>query len=294
VHICRFNGDRLGLFDGREILDVTSVIDRLPAVRWPLPWGDPLIARLSELREPIYAAAASAKRLPLSSVSLDSPVSYPTKIMAAPANYRKHVDIDTLDPGVDQGSHRAAVINLERPVDTYGLFLKASSCLVGPSKGITIDWPGAKRRVDHEVEIAMIIGREARHVAKEHALDYVAGYSIGLDITIRGNEDRSFRKSADSFAVLGPWLTTPDEIDDPTDLNFWLSVNGTQRQASSTKAITVGLAELISIASRVYALYPGDILMTGTPEGVGPIRAGDVIVAGAAGIGEMTLQVRAP
>jgi 2,4-didehydro-3-deoxy-L-rhamnonate hydrolase len=293
MRICRFNGDRLGLIDGIEILDVSEVVERLPAVRWPIPWGDPLISRLHDLREPLAAAAVHASRLPVASVRLDSPVTNPSKIMAAPANYRKHIELDTLDPGVDQGTHRDAMINLERPVDTYGLFLKASSCLVGPAQGITIDWPGEARRVDHEVEIAIVIGRTARHIKKENALEYVAGYGIGLDITIRGNEDRSFRKSADSFAVLGPWLATPDEIDDPTDLKFWLSVNGEMRQSSSTRAITVGLAELIEIASSVYALYPGDILLSGTPEGVGPLRSGDVIVAGAAGIGEMTVHVRA-
>lgn len=294
MRICRFNGDRLGLIDGTDVLDVSSVLQLLPPVRWPVPWGDPLIAKLDELAQPIAAAAVTAARIPLASVRLESPVSNPSKIMAAPANYRKHVELDTLDPGVDQGLHRAAMIDLARPVDQYGLFLKASSCLVGGADGITLDWPGETRRVDHEVEIAIIIGRTARHVSKESALDYVAGYALGLDITVRGTEDRSFRKSADSFAVLGPCVATPDEISDPTDLKFWLRVNDELRQSSSTRAITVGLAELIAIASSVYTLHPGDIIMTGTPEGVGPLKPGDTLAAGADGIGEMTLRVHGP
>jgi len=204
------------------------------------------------------------------------------------------VELDTKDSAVDAGVHRAQMLGVDRPVDKFGLFLKASSALVGPAEGITIDWPGVERRCDHEVELAIVIGKIARHVSVERAFDYVAGYSIGLDITIRGAEDRSFRKSADSFAVLGPWLSTPDELADPTDTEFWLNVNEEPRQRSSTRAITVGLAELISLASSVYTLYPGDIIMTGTPEGVGPIKVGDAIHAGCVGIGEMSLQVKAP
>jgi 2-keto-4-pentenoate hydratase/2-oxohepta-3-ene-1,7-dioic acid hydratase in catechol pathway len=218
-------------------------------------------------------------------------VASPSKIIAAPANYRAHVELDTLDPEVDAGFHRASLEGIDRPVDTYGLFLKASSSLVGPSEGITIDWPDPARRCDHEVELALVIGRAARNVRVEDALDYVAGYAIGLDITIRGSEDRSFRKSADSFSVLGPWLVTADELGDPSDIEFWLTVNEEPRQKSTTRAITVGLAELISIASRVYTLHPGDIIMTGTPEGVGRIEGGDIVRAGCEGIGEMELAV---
>src|SRR3546814_9970966 len=105
-------------------------------------------------------------------------------------------------------------------------------------------------------------------------MSYIAGYSIGLDMTVRGTEDRSFRKSGDCFAVLGPWLTTADEIADPDDLLLSFSVNGEKRQEASTREMTVGVAELISFASHAYTLYPGDIIMTGTPAGVGPVAPG--------------------
>src|SRR3546814_19180819 len=108
-------------------------------------------------------------------------------------------------------------------------------------------------------------------------MSYNAGYSIGLDMTVRGTEDRSFRKSGDCFAVLGPWLTTADEIADPDDLLLSFSVNGEKRQEASTREMTVGVAELISFAYHAYTLYPGDIIMTGTPDGVGPVAPGDVI-----------------
>jgi 2,4-didehydro-3-deoxy-L-rhamnonate hydrolase len=139
----------------------------------------------------------------------------------------------------------------------------------------------------------VIIGRIGRNIPASTALDYVAGYMVGLDMTVRGTEDRSFRKSADSYAVLGPWLTTADAVVDPQQLTIWLELNGEPRQRSSTGAMTVGIAELIEIASRVYTLYPGDVLLTGSPEGVSAVKPGDRIRAGCDGIGEMTVDLRA-
>jgi 2,4-diketo-3-deoxy-L-fuconate hydrolase len=292
MHLCRFNGTSLGLIEGDEVIDVTSVLGAVQQQSWPQSLGDHLIRHLPELRGSLEQARSSGARHRIQAVSLNSPIVSPTKIMAAPANYRKHVELDTRDPAVDQGVHRDQMLGVEKPVYTYGLFLKASSSLVGPSEGITIDWPHADCRVDHEVEIAVVMGKTARHVKRADALNYIAGYSIGLDITVRGKEDRSFRKSADSFAVLGPWLSSPDQIDDPTDIRFGLSVNGELRQQSSTSAITVPIDELIEFASSAYTLHPGDIILTGTPEGVGPIEPGDQLVAWAAGIGEMSVQVR--
>jgi 2,4-diketo-3-deoxy-L-fuconate hydrolase len=290
MKICRFNGDRLGLVEGDIVWDVSEALSVLPTVSWPLPFGDPLIANLSAVVEQIRSGGRG-ERHAVSVVQLMSPVAWPPKIVAAPANYRLHVELDTLDPGVDQGVHRAQTIGLARPVDQLGLFLKASTSIVGPSEGITIGW-GADRRVDEEVEIAVIIGKIARNVRREQALDYVAGYAIGLDITVRGAEDRSFRKSCDSFAVLGPWLVTADEIPDPSDMRFWIDVDGVRRQDSSTAKITVNIPELIELASSLYTLYPGDVIMTGTPEGVGPIHPGETLRAGCDVIGEMQLSVR--
>ncbi|MGE4429705.1 MAG: fumarylacetoacetate hydrolase family protein [Sphingobium sp.] len=285
MKICRFNDNRLGLVERDVIFDVSTALDMLPPERWPARPGDALIANLDIMREAMLRARTGAQQFAIGDVTLHSPITRASKILAAPANYRKHVEQDTSDPGVDQGVHRRQMLGLERPVDTYGLFLKASSSLVGPHEGVTLDWPGEERRFDHEVEFAVVIGRPARHVRVEDAFDHVAGYGIGLDITVRGSEERSYRKSADSFALFGPWIATPDEIRDPDDTRFWLSINGETRQQSSTAAITVPIGELIAIASAIYTLYPGDIIMTGTPEGVGPLQAGDRIDAGADGVG---------
>jgi 2-keto-4-pentenoate hydratase/2-oxohepta-3-ene-1,7-dioic acid hydratase in catechol pathway len=163
--------------------------------------------------------------------------------------------------------------------------------MVGPSEGIPLRHPD--RRTDHEIELAAVIGRRADRVAKEHALAHVAGYCIGLDITVRGPEERSLRKSIDGYTVLGPWLVTADEIADPGALDLDLKVNGETRQQANTRDLLIGIPELIALASSFYTLMPGDVLLTGTPAGVGPLQAGDVLDAGISGIGRMQVQVRA-
>ena len=137
-----------------------------------------------------------------------------------------------------------------------------------------------------------MIGKAARNVSRDRALEYVAGYAIGLDITIRGTEDRSFRKSPDTYTVLGPWLVTADEIPDPGALDLTISVNGEVRQASNTRYMILGVPELIELASSFYTLHPGDVVLTGTPEGVSPIAAGDRIIASIQSVGGMDVQVR--
>ena len=158
-------------------------------------------------------------------------------------------------------------------------------------EGIAIGKP--ERRNDHEVELAVVIGRPGSNIPASQALDYIAGYAIGLDITIRGTEDRSFRKSPDTYSVLGPWLVTPDEIPNPNNLDLSITVNGELRQSSNTSNMILSVAELIELASSFYSLHPGDIIMTGTPEGVGQIVPGDVIVAAVEKIGTMQVKVRA-
>jgi 2-keto-4-pentenoate hydratase/2-oxohepta-3-ene-1,7-dioic acid hydratase in catechol pathway len=149
------------------------------------------------------------------------------------------------------------------------------------------------RRNEHEVELAIIFGKQGSDIPRDKALDYVAGYCIGLDMTARGKEDRSFRKSIDTYSVLGPWLVTADEIADPDDVALSISVNGELKQSSSTKQLIYDCRKLIEWGSTFYSFYPGDVLFTGTPEGVSPVKPGDVMVASIDPIGEMTVPVRA-
>lgn len=290
MKFCRFDHDCLGLIEGDVVHDITPALDALPPLRWPTPLGDPLIAHLPALMEAARRVPRSASPPRLAQLQLHSPITNPSKVMAAPANYRLHVQQDTKDPGVDPGgTHMKALEGVERPAETYGLFLKATSAIAGPAEGIQIVLP--ERRTDHELELAVVIGRAGHAIAREDAMHHVAGYCIGLDMTVRGTEDRSFRKSPDTYTLLGPCFVTADEIPDPHALTMSLWVNGERRQHSSTGAMTIDIPDLIAIASRLYTLHPGDVILTGTPEGVGPVLPGDVLRVACDGIGEMTLRV---
>lgn len=291
MKLCRFNGDRLGLVEGEMVLDVSEALEALPPVRWPVPLGDPLIRHRDQLTAAVERVRGSAQCTLISKVALGSPISNPSKVMAAPANYRLHVELDTKDAAVDQGVHRKALEGVERPTEKYGLFLKATSAIVGAGQGVQVILP--ERRTDHEVELAVVIGKQGHSIKRADAMAHVAGYCIGMDMTVRGAEDRSFRKSADSYTVLGPWFVTADEIADPHELTMSLWVNGERRQHSSTGAMTVDIPDLIAIASSMYTLYPGDVILTGTPEGVGPVVPGDKVRVACNGLGEMTFAVSA-
>lgn len=286
MRLCRFGEGRLGLVDDSSVRDVTAALDVLPEYRYPLPRHDVLIANLDKVTARVQAIAASAASIPLEGLTLLSPVANPGKIVAAPVNYQKHLDEAKADSQIHHGQsgHLA-------PIQTAGVFLKAASSLVGPGEGIALR--KLDRRTDHEVELAFIIGREASNVPRSEAMRYVAGYSIGLDITIRGPEERSLRKSVDTYAVLGPWLVTADEIPNPGELDLQIAVNGEIRQKSNTRHMILSVPELIEYASSFYTLYPGDIVITGTPEGVSPIQPGDEIVATVEKVGSMKVAVRA-
>ena len=284
MRLARFDDNRLGLVDGDCLRDVSAALDLLPAVRYPIPPGDLLIAHLEAVLTHARTLAPSSPLVPLSRVALRSPVANPGKVVAAPVNYQKHLDEVRGDA---QLHHDNTIATIHR----IGLFLKAASSVVGAGDGIALEQ--LDRRSDHEVELAVVIGRTARRVTRDDALGYVAGYCIGFDITIRGSEERSLRKSVDTYTVLGPYLVTADEVGSPDDLDLSLSVNGELRQSSNTRFLIKKVAELIEFASSFYTLYPGDVLMTGTPDGVAPIYPGDTIEATISRIGTMRVGVRA-
>ena len=213
---------------------------------------------------------------PTRDVRLRVPVADPSKIIAAPVNYRDH----------------QAEMNVSAQVGALGFFLKAPSSLLDP--GGTIQLPYHDRRFDQEGELALIIGRTARRVSEHDALSYVFGYTGLLDITMRGGEDRSTRKSFDTFTPMGPVLVTADEFGDPGDVNLRCWVSGELRQKGTTRDLIWGVGRLVSYASSVTTLYPGDVISTGTPAGVGPLTAGDSIRLELSGLGlDLTAQVAA-
>ncbi len=284
MKICRYDDNRLGVVRGNQVYDVTAVLEALPTLRWPLPIYDVFVEALPSLRDRLEAAASQAKPRDLSTLKLLSPVANPSKIVGAPINYKEHVEESKKDQAIAYGRQL-------KSIGEFGLFLKANSTLVGAGEGVALRF--TDRRNDHEMELAVVIGKKANRVPVERALDYVAGYAIGLDMTVRGPEVPSFRKSIDTYGVLGPWLVTADEIADPNDVDISLSVNGEVRQKSNTRFLDFNVHKLIAWASEYYTLYPGDIIMTGTPEGVGPVKPGDVMDCEAAGIGRMSVRIRA-
>lgn len=282
MKLCRFNDNRLGLVEGDRVKDVTAALDVLPAARYPLPTHDLLIAHLPEVRAAVDKLSAGAATLALANCKLLSPIANPGKIVAAPVNYKKHLIEAQTDPELH---HQNQIAEIQR----VGLFLKATSSLIGASQGIVIRHPD--RRTDHEIELVAVIGSKASKVTREDAMKHIAGYCIGLDITVRGPEERSLRKSIDTYSVMGPYMVTADEVKNPDNLAFELTVNGETRQKANTNDLIIGIADLIVFASAYYTLMPGDLLMTGTPDGVGPIKPGDVIDARIDQLGAIKVQV---
>ena len=284
MKICRFDENRLGLVEGNQVRDVTAALDCLPRYSYPLPQFDPLIANLEALTARIKALAPAAPILPLEGRKLLAPIANPGKIVAAPVNYKKHLEEARAQSEIHHNNQIAEIQKI-------GLFLKATSSLVGASHGVALQH--ADRRNDHEAELVVVIGKAGRNIARANAFDHIAGYSGGLDMTTRGPEERSLRKSIDSYSVLGPWFVTADEIADPGNIGFWLTVNGQMKQKANTRDLILSIGELIEFASSFYTLQPGDLIYTGTPEGVGPVVPGDVIVTEFDGIGRMEVAVSA-
>ncbi len=288
MKLCRFDEDRLGVVVGDTIHDITNIQTEIRnGARYDMR-GDAVIAALPEWRERMETAAESAPTIRVSDVALLPPIARPSKTMAAPVNYAAHVAEMKAQPhvtGEDKGPSRPPGIQ------NQGIFLKSNSAVVGPAEGVAIRFPD--RRNDHEVEFVIVIGKQGSRIKKEDALDYIAGYTLGLDMTVRGVEDRSFRKSCDGYAPLGPWMVTADEIPDPNNVPFTVHLNGNLQQDAHTKDMIFDVQRLIEFASEFYTIYPGDVLFTGSPPGVSEVQPGDVMHCACDIIGEMDVTVRA-
>jgi 2,4-didehydro-3-deoxy-L-rhamnonate hydrolase len=282
MRLARFNDGKYGVVVGDAVHDVTAIVERVIRRTPAGAPGDAVVAHLDEIKSGI-TEPETYQAYPLSTVKLLSPVASPTKLVAAPTNYKAHIAEMTADATVNHP-------HLPQDIGKAGLFLKATSAMVGPSEGVAIRFPD--RRNDHELELCMIIGRGGSDIPEARALSHVAAYTLGLDMTLRGSEDRSFRKSIDSYAVLGPWLVTADEIADPDNVAFTLRVNGEVRQDANTNDLIWGCARLIAYASSFYTLHPGDVIYTGSPAGVAPVKPGDLMIADCAPIGRMEVKVR--
>jgi 2-keto-4-pentenoate hydratase/2-oxohepta-3-ene-1,7-dioic acid hydratase in catechol pathway len=284
MKLCRFDNNRLGIVQDGQVLDVTGALDEIPQQRYPFPHGDQMIANLDRVVAAAKKLAPNASRKALAAVKLLPPVANPGKIIAAPINYNDHIAESIADEGIRQGR-----TNIAKGIGDWGLFLKANSSLIGFSDEVQLRWPD--KRNDHEVELTVVIGKKGTRIPKEKALEYICAYTIGLDMTVRGPELQSFRKSIDTYSVLGPWLVTADEIADPNDLDLSIKVNGELRQNANTRYLVYNVQKLIEYGSSMYTLHPGDIIMTGTPAGVGPVKPGDVMQVYIQSVGEGEVRV---
>ncbi len=242
------------------------------------------------LREALWSSmdlsGPGIAQVTLAELDLLSPVANPSKLLAVGDNYAEHAD--------EMGDERPSA-----PL----LFLKAPSAIVGPMDAVTFDLADSTE-VDFEAELAVVIGRRCRNVPVEGALDCVLGYTLCNDVSARDAQFKDGQwmrgKSFDTFAPLGPWIVTRDEIPTPVDLGITCRVNGQVMQASRTSWMTFGVAELVSYASRFMTLEPGDVISTGTPTGTGFARKppvflhdGDVVEVEVEKVGVLTSTVRA-
>ncbi|MFE3021791.1 fumarylacetoacetate hydrolase family protein [Streptomyces sp. NPDC059256] len=286
MRIALFDQYRIGIVDGASVRDVTDVVDS----RWH---GTPyvinqLIEHFDKLKEPLRTALATAPERSLAEVTLLPPIPRPGQVLAAPANYHAHV-AEMTDSQYRPTNQQA----LRSPSDV-GFFVKSSASISGPADAIELP-PMPGRAFHHEVELGIVIGKPARGVPAEQVTDHIFGYLVLLDLTLRTEgerqEERTMRKSFETFTPIGPFIVTADEVPDPSNVGLRLWVNDELRQQANTRDLIVGIDDLIAQASSVVTLWPGDIYATGTPEGVGPIEVGDVVRAEIDGLGELSLPV---
>jgi len=274
MRFVRYDEDRLGLLtdDGTGIVDLN---DRLG-----LGSRDPLREYIREGHDASAYTDADPDH-DRADITLESPVRRPGKVIAAPLNYERHIE--------EALSDRDITTDEWFSIKDKGYFLKAPSSVVGPDHGVEL--PFADRRTDHEVELAFVIGEECKDVDAADGWDHIFGYTILLDISIRGDQDRSNRKSYDTFTVIGPCVVTADEIDDPQDLEMELQLNGETRQQENTGDMVYTCADVVQYASLGATLEVGDVITTGTPEGVSSLSDGDTIDATIEDVGSMTVDV---
>ena len=273
MKILRFNGARVGVSDGRKVVDVSELCGAGEA-DWPPVAMNRLIRDFNALRPELERRLQAEPGVPVDQVRLETPVPWPNKLMAYPVNYHDHAK-EMASPGL---------------ANVQGYFLKANSSLSGPDDAIELPaLPG--REVHHECEIAIVIGKAGRQIPADRALEHVFGFACLLDMTIRGKEERVFRKSYDTFTPVGPWIVTADEVPDPSSMEMKLWVNDDLRQHANTRDLIVDMRQMVAVASSASTLQPGDLIATGTPAGVGPVRDGDVITIEVAHVGRMSVKV---
>lgn len=282
-----------GLLTEKGIIDIKSIWkeDDVPqSVIQILERGPACLEKLASL------AGSATNFIPLDSVKLLAPIPRPGKLLALAGNYSEHIEELGSRLGLSQSPRHTTV---PRP------FLMPPTVVAAP--GEVIPWPAYSRQIDYEIELAVVIGRKAKYVTPECALDYVAGYTIANDVSARSVTFSANRKKrpwdefydwlngkwADAFLPLGPYIITADEVPDPQNLEMSLAVNGRTRQKANTSQMIFPVSDIVSFLSNLMTLEPGDIIATGTPAGVGMatgefLQAGDAIECKIEKLGTLT------
>lgn len=278
MKVALFNEWQLGVVQDDKIYEIGALLfGEHP------PRGCPMVEFIKnyETFKPIVEQnLANAPSYALEEVRLRQPISRPGKIVAAPVNYLSH----------------KKEMHVEHTARVLGFFIKANSSMIGHGDSIVLPASKAGRRIDHELELAFIVGKTAKNVKAADAYEYIFGYTGLNDVSLRPEgdhlEERCLRKSFDTFTPVGPWIVTSEDIENPQNLNMTLTVNGQVKQQVNTKYMICNIPELVEIFSHVMTLEPGDIIATGTPDGVGAIRQGDTVTISIERIGELSNPVK--
>ena len=292
MRVASIRSGELALVEGEELVLIGDPLRQKGLLSQESSMID-FITRYESVLSILESVVSTAKRVRLDPALLKAPVR-PSKIWAAAFNYRR----GTSD--IKDAAGRGETLKFTPEQALEMTFLKPPSAVIGPGQTILI--PKGERVVYPELELCVVMGKEARNVAKSNALDYVFGYTIMLDVTARGPNPpgtgvgscRSVRKGFETFAPLGPWITTRDEIPDPHRLTMNLWIDGELRQSANTRGMINGVAELVSFLSEVTTLLPGDLISTGNPDSPAFQRklvAGEKLKAEIEKIGAMNLLV---
>ena len=275
MRIAAFDGGRVGIVAADDtVVDITDLLERYEPLS-PADHLPDLITHFAELKPELEQRNGAGGGRPLDEVKLDSPLTRPSKIVCLMGNYREGTD---------------------RPLQKLDLFFKSPEGISGPGDIVVLP-PHQADIFHHEAELAVVIGREAKDLSEDEALDAAFGYVVYNDVSARGlgrSGINSFLgKSFDTFAAFGPWIVTKDEIPDPQALHVTVDVNGERRQDYSTSDMERPVRELLTYISAMTTLHPGDVICCGTNhQGLGSMQDGDEVTTTVSGIGSFTLKVR--
>jgi 2-keto-4-pentenoate hydratase/2-oxohepta-3-ene-1,7-dioic acid hydratase in catechol pathway len=293
MKICHYNLNQAGVVVGDKVYPIGEALVKAGYVRerYTMLGVIDALANQPAAMESARTAMKTAAPVPLASVKLLAPILNPPSLWAAAANYKAH----QAEMRVKMGSADRAELSKDELMAEF--FLKPTSSIIGP--GDTVVLPKISKDVDFECELCAVIGKKARRVSEEQALDYVFGYTICWDLSQRdpwgrGRQNtRNIRKGFDTFTALGPWIVTRDEIDEPQNLSINVEQNGKPAMTAHTSDMICGIREHIRFLSSCLTLRPGDLITTGTPAGVKKLADGDHLKGSIEKIGSMELRVAA-